>query len=215
MKINHKIKFFIVLAITSLLFNCSNERVSNNQLEENTSNKYTIGSDPTVNNNSGNARLANQTYKYLKVVYPATNNKEFARGIFINALNSNFTPSIVEMTAEANPTDLWIFNDIDQPEVDALFDTNTNSNLCLLCNFTIEVEYVTVLEVCYDADASDNNKQFIRDEFQDDLMHVITTFGSNCEKWVARHCCLGDPICGLLDPATYPDLLSDTDLHNE
>ena len=203
-----------LICLLLISVSCSKDNIENTEEITEAKPGFTLSFDSTLNNDLQQSKLSDATYKYLKVVYKSTANKELVRGLYSSATVTNVINEI-----DTN-TDVWVFNEIDQLAVDSIFyNSSPGGLLCLACFHLAQSteenpnqEYIDVAEVCYFAGTSNASKEGVRNSYPE-LMHVLTNNNSDCETWYMKKCCLTNEHCPI--PGVTSHVLSVTDIQTE
>jgi len=218
MKIKHLTKKLIVITLLIAVSSCTKEDNFNPEIDslQPQKNNYTIQYENNTNNAVNTRSNINAPNKYLKVVYPSNGSKLMVRNAIFNVFESsqyigNYSYNLIEINTPSDPnTDIWVFDEIFQSDIDSLL--GIDGSLCLYCNHVSETEYVTVIDLCYEESTSMSDKHQTRVDFEE-LLHVIVS--GNCEKWIMRGCCIGQGTCDRIGDFQYDyPIISDTVLQD-
>jgi|GEM_PF-6422667 len=188
-------KFVTVILNAIILISCTMEDTPTNITDIT---KSKISNIEKNENNTQSNKSIEATYKYLKVNYGILGLKNTIRDSFENATSTGHT--IIEID---NNNDIWVFNEIDQTNVDAIFPQYTSSPtsnpLCQSC-YSVQATYTTILEIEFGSFVTEATKANIRMDFENDLGNLDTeliyyeNIDINTEIWIFKDCCKLDPV---------------------
>ncbi|WP_289042911.1 hypothetical protein [uncultured Olleya sp.] len=184
-------KFVTVILNAIILISCTVEEITKNDSDIT---KSKVSNIEKNENNTQSNKTIGATYKYLKVNYGMFSIKNLIRNSYENATTTGHT--IIEVD---NNNDIWVFNEIDQTNVDAIFPQYTSNPLCQSC-YSVQATYTTILEIEFGSFVTEATKANIRMDFENDLGNLDTeliyyeNIDINTEIWIFKDCCKLDPV---------------------